>query len=202
MALHSGAEVSGRDLRVNRCRPAIALGLAVPALVLGGCSGEPEPKFAPSESSSAVTGASPSESPHAQPPLAARKHTRAGAEAFVRFWFETFSQAMTSGDTQRVNDLSAQRCVSCSALTNTIDDLYRKGGHLETAGWLVEASFTAPDYETSQPRFVLRVRQEKRTLYGRDGEVVDRTGATNVPMRVTLTRRNNEWKFGALEILG
>jgi hypothetical protein len=120
----------------------------------------------------------------------------------VRFWFETFSQAMTSGDTQGVNDLSTQRCVSCAALSATIDDLYRKGGHVETAGWLVEASFKAPDYAARQPRFVLRVRQEKRTLYGRDGKVVDRTGATNVPMRVTLTRQDRGWKFGALEILG
>jgi hypothetical protein len=202
-ALFAGARVSGRDQRVNRCRSVIAVATVVLALVVGACSGEPEPKFAPpSQSSSPQMEATPSESPQSQLPLVARRHTRAGAEAFVRFWFETFSLAMTSGNTQTVDDLSAQRCVSCSALSTTIDDLYRKGGHVKTAGWLVEASFKAPDYEASQPRFVLRVRQAKRTLYGRDGEVVDRTSATKVPMRVTLDRRGSGWKVGALEILG
>lgn len=187
---------------MNRSRLAIAL--AVSALVLGGCSGDPEPRFAPSESSSPAVGTSPSGDPDASPslPRAAQENSRAGAEAFVRFWFETFSQAMTSGDTQGVDDLSGPRCASCSALSTTIDDLYRKGGHVETAGWLVEASFKAPDYEPNRPRFLLRVRQEKRTLYGRDGEVVDRTATTKVPMRVTLTRQGSRWQFGALEILG
>jgi hypothetical protein len=140
----------------------------------------------------------------AQPtlPNAARKQTRSGAEAFVRFWFETVSQAMTSGDTQGIDYLSSQRCVSCSALSARIDDLYRKGGHVETGGWVVEASVKAPNYQASRPRFLLRVRQDRRILFGRDGEVVDRTGATKVPMRVTLTRQSSGWKFGALEIIG
>ncbi len=47
-------EASGRELRVNRSLSAMAVGLVVPTLVLGGCSGDPKPKIAPSESSSPV----------------------------------------------------------------------------------------------------------------------------------------------------
>ena len=58
-------EASGRELRVTRSLSAMAVGLVVPTLVLGGCSGDPEPKIAPSESSSPVASASSSATPRA-----------------------------------------------------------------------------------------------------------------------------------------
>ena len=140
MALHSGAEVSGRDLRVNRSRPAIALGLAVPALVLGGCSGEHEPRIAPSESSSPAV----SDSASAQRPPS--------PVATVRAWVAARNAALDSGDTGAVEGLSAKGCTTCSGLIDPIRRIYAAGGHFETSGWRV---VKAKPRETAASRSVV-----------------------------------------------
>jgi hypothetical protein len=134
MALHSGAEVSGRDLRVNRCRPAIALGLAVPALVLGGCSGEPEPRIAPSESPSPATS---SESTSADP-------SPSNPVATVRAWVDAQNDALTTGDTEQLKVLSADPCQACDDFIEPIERVYRQGGYFRTEGWKVVAAKTRP----------------------------------------------------------
>ncbi len=87
---------------MNRCRPAIALGLAVPALVLGGCSGEPEPRIAPSGVVLAgdvvridVSGSLPGRDP----------------VATVRAWVEAQNDALTTGDTGATSKVLSARAV-------------------------------------------------------------------------------------------
>lgn len=135
MVLHSGAEVSGRDLRVNRSRPAIALGLAMPLFVLGGCSEEPEPRFAPpSESSSpAVESGTPSPRPSAANPVAT-----------VRAWVDAQNTALTTGDTEQLKALSADSCQACDDFIKPIERVYRQGGYFHTKGWKVVAAKTRP----------------------------------------------------------
>lgn len=123
---------------MNRCRPAIALGLAVPALVLGGCSGEPEPRFAPSESSSSSVSAS------GQRP--------ASPVATVRAWVAARNAALDSGDTGAVEALSAKGCKTCSGLIDPIRRIYAAGGHFETPGWRV---VKAKPRETAASRSVV-----------------------------------------------
>jgi hypothetical protein len=110
---------------VNRSRPAIAL--AVSALVLGGCSGDPEPKFGPPESSSAS--AASSSSPRPSPP---------NPVATVRAWVAARNAALDSGETGPVEKLSAPDCRTCSGLVDPIKRIYAAGGHFDTAGWRVD----------------------------------------------------------------
>lgn len=112
---------------MNRCRPAIALGLAVPALVLGGCSGEPEPRIAPSESSSPATS---SESTSADP-------SPSDPVATVRAWVEAQNDAMRTGDSSDVRALSADPCEACEGMIDPIDRVYEAGGYFKTAGWRI-----------------------------------------------------------------
>jgi hypothetical protein len=134
MALRSGVEVSGRDLRVKRSRLAITFGLVVPALVLGGCSGDPEPKFAPPESSS-PSAVSTSPSPRQAP---------ANPVATVRAWVEAQNDALRTGDTEELEALSADPCQACDDFIKPIQRVYRKGGYFHTKGWKVVAAKTRP----------------------------------------------------------
>ena len=90
----------GKDLCVKRSRSAfVALGLLVACpsvgLVAGCSSGDPQPKVAPSAPVSASASSSGAPSGPAEPvlPAAARKHTAAGAEAFVRFYIAVLNNA-------------------------------------------------------------------------------------------------------------
>jgi hypothetical protein len=128
-----GVEVSGRDLRVNRSRPAMALGLATLVCVLGGCSEEPEPKFGPAESSSPTGSASPAAEPSPTSPVAT-----------VRAWVEAQNDALTTGDTDQLKALSADPCQACDGFIEPIERVYRKGGYFHTKGWKVVAAKSRP----------------------------------------------------------
>jgi hypothetical protein len=134
MALLSGVEVSGRDLRVNRSRSATVVAAVVLVLPLGACSEDPKPKFAPPESSSpAATSTSPS--PRQAP---------ANPVATVRAWVEAQNDALTSGDTEQLKVLSADPCQACDDFIKPIERVYREGGYFHTKGWKVVAAKTRP----------------------------------------------------------
>jgi hypothetical protein len=109
---------------VNRSRPAIAL--AVSVLALGGCSGDPEPKFAPSESSSPAASGSPS-----------ARQSPANPVATVRAWVAAQNDAMRTGDSSGVRSLSADPCEACDGLIDPIDKVYEAGGYFKTPGWRI-----------------------------------------------------------------
>jgi hypothetical protein len=157
---------------VNRCRPAIALGLAVPALVLGGCSGEPEPRFAPPSESSSPTASSESTSADPYP---------SNPVATVRAWVAAQNDALTTGDTRQLKVLSADPCQACDDFIQPIERVYRDGGYFRTKGWKVVAAKTRPG---SQNPFVVNAgiviaggetlteQGAKPVVYGPDKRIV------------------------------
>jgi hypothetical protein len=121
-----GVERLGKDLRVNRSRMAIAIGLIVPLLALSGCSDDAKPKIArPSDSSSPTGRRSPSGTPSI------------GPEATVRAWIVARNAALDNGDVRAVKELSASDCTTCSGLIDPIKKIYAAGGHFDTDGWRV-----------------------------------------------------------------
>lgn len=116
---------------MNRSRMAFALGLVVPTLSLAGCSDDPVPKVAPHESPSVVS-ESPSPTGPTEPtmPAVAKKHTAAGAEAFVKFYWEMVNYAQASGDLQGLRSLGDENCGACSGGLRFLDRIYEAGGHV------------------------------------------------------------------------
>ena len=174
--------------------------------MLAGCSeGDPVPRIAPSSPVSTSASLSESPSPSTGPveptmPAAAKRHTAAGAESFVRFWFDSFTYGMTTGDTALVGSLSAPDCQSCEALVHKVDDVYRDGGQVKSRGWRVEEA-TSPE-GADAPTMLLRIHQAARVLLDEQGKVVDRTQAAKVPMRASLVRHGGTWYMQSLEIIG
>jgi hypothetical protein len=189
---------------VIRTRTVITALTLVSVLALGACSGDdPEPKFAPTPSTSAPT--SPSTTTASGPtqptmPTDATHLTESGAQAFLSYWFAALSHAMVSGDTGAVREHSDQTCQSCSALIEQIADLYSKGGRVETSGWTVEESVVNGDFSADAPTFLIRVNEGKRALFDGD-KLVDRTPMAKVPMHVELSSATGSWLVSGVEIL-
>ena len=116
--------------------PRWVAGLAAAGLLLSGCGGDsPEPKPLPKESKS-----SPSSSPTPTPPempAAAKKKTKAGAEAFVEHYVQLINYAGESGSTRGLQGLSLSTCVKCKALADGIAKIYANGGRIVGGGWKV-----------------------------------------------------------------
>ena len=131
-----------------------ALGAAAVAACLvgvGGCSSG-EADSAPSPTSSSST---PSETPSASPsptavaptmPPEAAERTAAGAEAFVRHWFEVLEYAYATGDASELRQYSAENCASCNRFLERIEGEYARGGSFEgVAVDVVSAAAPPPD---------------------------------------------------------
>ena len=113
-----------------------ALGVIAPALLLSACgsSEEAKPSPTPSVSPTASDSASPraSASPTAPAlPEAAKAHTKAGAEAFVRHFLDTANYAQETGETSPLAALSADGCRSCDAGVAGLKTVFAAGGRYD-----------------------------------------------------------------------
>jgi len=116
----------------------LAVPLAASMLLLSGCGGDSKPTASssntttspPTTTVSAATSASPtpSASRPTDPniPAAARAHTPAGAEAFVRYFYSQLNIAWSKPQAGLISSLSAPTCKTCAALEGSAVDLASK----------------------------------------------------------------------------
>jgi hypothetical protein len=114
---------------VSRLGTAIALGLVVPTLLLGGCASD----GSPSDSSPAA-----SESP-ASPDTDTGSVVREEQAAFLAHYFAVVSDALSTGAASPFLALSSSECKSCADLAHNLAAAYTGGRHVEGARWKVLA---------------------------------------------------------------
>jgi hypothetical protein len=107
-------------------------------VLLAGCSGgdDPEPKLAPTDSSSAASTTAPPPTPTPTRPVEpslpseAQGEDAAAAEAFVRFYWEMVNYAQATGDSQALARQSSDSCVGCQAAIELVSEVYGSGGSI------------------------------------------------------------------------
>ncbi|KAA1425861.1 DUF6318 family protein [Nocardioides antri] len=108
------------------------------ALLGAGCEEEDpsDPVTSPSETSQSAP-ASPSEptptdAAPVEPalPPAANANTQAGAEAFVKYYWDVVNYATKSGDVQVLKQLDQPSCVGCAGGIQFIEGVYESGGRV------------------------------------------------------------------------
>lgn len=118
-------------------RPAAAAAAAVLALALVACDDEPEPTPEPTAPSSTAvsetsTPTEPTPTGPVEPtlPAAAEEATKAGAEAFVEYYVALINYAQKTGDVATLTDIAEPACEGCRAGTDSIAEIYRRGGRI------------------------------------------------------------------------
>ena len=113
-------------------------------LTLTACSGSADPSTPPPPSATVtVTPATASRTPTPTPtpsasaptppvmPSAAKAHTKAGAKAFVEYFWEVVNYAQESGNTAPIRELAdARGCTQCRAGVAGIRNVYDHGGRI------------------------------------------------------------------------
>lgn len=109
---------------MNHSLSAIAVGVVVPALVFGGCSGDPEPQVAPSDPSSPMASASSSATPRAP-------SRRAQQAEFIDRYFAVISTSISTGKPDPFLALSSSECHNCKVFAKNLTAAYADGGRIE-----------------------------------------------------------------------
>jgi hypothetical protein len=155
---------------------------AVVAVLVGGCSGEPEPRFEEPTSS-----ATPSESPSPEMrPTSPR--------ATVAEWIEIYNEFEKSGDATELRAL-ATRCTSCEDVIKVVASAYDRGGFVRSGGWQLKGR---PAVLYSRPRSagVRAVVEVAPSRYkASSNSRVERGPGGTVTMDFDLRRIHAEWRI-------
>ena len=135
--------MTGRSLR-----GVLAVTLCVGA-VLAGCgrSGESAPTASTAVPTSSPSSPTATPSPTPTPPVlpaAAKKPTMAGAEAFVRHFWDVYNYGYAARETKQLQEIAGPDCKFCKETISGISELWRSGARVEGGRVTVESVVVAP----------------------------------------------------------
>jgi len=172
-----------------------SVALLAASMVLAACGGGAKPD----PSSSRTTGSPPTTTataptvsvssttaPTIDPniPAAARAHTPAGAEAFVRYFYAQLNLAWTKPSAGLISALSAPGCKSCAELEATAAQLVQKHQHYDGIPVTILSVGELAEQSPGHPEVLVQFIQEHRN-------VVDASG------HIALTDQRKQGKFVA-----
>jgi hypothetical protein len=180
------------------------------SLFLTGCGGDPKPDAsAPNAPTSAPTTTAPTTSPTTAPdtkvdpniPAAARAHTPAGAEAFVKYFFQRMNVAWTSPKAGIVSPLCQTSSKACAAYEKTASRLIKEGhrydGSPVTIKFIGVLDATNPDtYDV-----LVTLVQERRSEVDSDGRVIVTDKRKNFKASVELLYTGHAWSVATIKIM-
>lgn len=159
-------------------RWALAMVAACLAVVLSACSDNSPPD---DDTQTTPATSTPSSAPPTTVPTptlpASVKADKAGAEAFVRYFWDVFNYTYASGDTKLLRSISDKTCKFCASVVEHVDGLTAKGettkGALATVHTVI-----APPAEPKEgfPVFTI-VSQSAGQVIASDGHVVSSSAA-------------------------
>jgi len=170
------------------------------------CSAEAGPRTAPSPSSSPTP--SPTTPPTSEPtsdpnqpaepklPAAAKAPTRAGAEAFVRYYIKLLNYASHTGDTEPLA-AAANDCKGCRKYEALFSRTYARGGSFTGNLWSPYGFTVVPG--DGEYVVLTLVKASVGKYRPRAGAEVQPLKADRYSLRFTLVRDRSAWLIAAFE---
>lgn len=124
-------------------------------------------------------------------PKAARAHTKAGAEAFVRFFMDQVSVAWVTPQTGLIRDLGLPDCLACASFEKTAAELVEKGQRYERRPSTV-ISATASSQGRGQ-RVHAVIQQHQVNIVNASGAIISTDSAKRFSGDVLLIWKGNRW---------
>ncbi|WP_208096988.1 DUF6318 family protein [Paenarthrobacter sp. MSM-2-10-13] len=135
-------------------------------------------------------------------PELAKENSKAGLEAFIRYWYAQLSYSYETGSTDQLKPLSSSTCALCASLRKSVESAWLDGRWITGAtikSATIEADF---DPSTSTQVAVVQVIQEPIEIRVPGGTLYqDPTAATNSASRAALTFENQRWLLTDLGLI-
>lgn len=179
------------------------------ALVLTtACGGQAEPEASSSRPAptagtmttapSPATSSAPAIDPHI--PTAARAHTPAGAEAFVRYFFTQVNQAWTEPSAGLITPLCEPTSKSCSALEATAVRLKSEGKKYAGDPVTTDSADALAQIYDKQPVLFLGT-QEQRNIVDSSNRTVSTDSRKQLRYEMTLVWTAEHWSIASIKAM-
>lgn len=182
-------------------RAAAALGVVVGLSILSSCtegrSNTTHPSGAPQTTSPSSSSSATAESPNTP----AGKKTRAGAEAFTRYFWNIYNYGYATNNSAPLAGISSESCSFCNGAVQEInkahaEELRQLGGHIDP-----QAILAAPGKITSSIVVNCVVNQDASQVLDRTDSVVSTSKAlSSVNADVKVEWMGNAWRMRAVTI--
>lgn len=161
----------------------LLVGLGLLTLTLTACNGSADPPPPSPTPTATSTSATPTPPTPPAMPKAAKAHTKAGAKAFVEYFWDVVNYAQATGDTDAIARLVSDECKGCAAGIETIDKVYRTGGRIEGGEGTVESASAIKYAVGADPvaRVTARIHLNASSVVAADGSIA----STSPPGLVT-----------------
>ncbi len=146
-------------------RTAAAL-VVVPLFALASCSGDPHkpPPYTPSPTPTASTSPTPTGPVAPTLPAAAKKHTRAGAEAYVRYYVDVLNFASLNGQPAALARVTPEDCVGCQNILKAVRRVHNSGSVVTGGVWTVKSFGRGYPRAGAEYSFLTRVAQSPQVV--------------------------------------
>ena len=169
-------------MTITRPLAALALVVLLGATTTSCAEDEPEPIMPSSPSSSPSTSeptSEPTAEPTSEPTEPWQEKSFDGAEAFATHWFDVFSEAMPTGDTSEMREISDPECANCNAFMDVLQGFYEDGGYYRSKGYEVKQATSIKQYPLSKAQVGLSIlRHDARAKASATAPVQKETGGT------------------------
>jgi hypothetical protein len=183
---------------VRRSSRTWRVGLAGVCLVIGGCSGGEDPVRGLTSTASATSSPSttaPTTRAASDIPAAARAHTPAGAEAFVKYFYDKINIAWTTPATGILPPLSDPGCRACRAFETSAKALVGKGQRYASDPVTITNIRAVPGGSHGQQYVVARLEQHSVSVVDSAGREVSRDEEKSASTTISLVWTEGGWHF-------
>jgi hypothetical protein len=193
--------------RVKKFSAVLMAGPLAASMVLTGCGGDSKPdassprttSASPTTASTPTASASATASRTTDPniPAAARAHTPAGAEAFVKYFYAQLNIAWNRPKTGLISSLSASTCRTCAAFEGSAADLAFKHQHYQGDAYAV-----ATIASVGKDEWLVVGEQPPGAVIDSNGAVVKRkTAAQESKFVVAIEWSSGGWRINEIKVL-
>ncbi len=132
-------------------------------------------------------------------PPAAKAHSKAGAEAFVRAYFAAFNQAWTTPTAAYLGSYGAPSCKSCAASLATAAELVAKKHRYDGAPATIKSVDAIYDRQNDVYRVKVSAVQERRNIVSFAGRVISKDPRQPSTLEVALVWFGDRWKIATVK---
>ncbi|WP_232481622.1 DUF6318 family protein [Arthrobacter sp. YN] len=135
-------------------------------------------------------------------PELAKENSKAGLEAFIRYWYAQLSYSYETGSTEQLASLSRPSCALCNSLRKGIETGWEDGRWI--SGAAIRSATVEASFDPSMPTQVAAVQviQEPIEIRAQDGSLYQEpTAATNSASRAALVFDDQRWSLVDLGLL-